>query len=217
MSNLITEKFETFFLIDGGLEEIEFKGPTNIRFPEELAEYVIERFSQKGDLVFDPFCGFGTTLRMAEKLKRHYFGFEQGKKRTLFTRKLIKKPENLINDKCQNIANYPVPKADLLLTSPPYRSFRPFVENGLPYYLEDCAELFKSFKNILKPHAFVVVEISNVKRPSGVETLAWDVGKILADIFFFHGEMIRCNKSDHFAGPGFNHSYLLVYSNDTPK
>ena len=30
-------------------------------FPPNLANYFIQRFTKKGDLVFDPFCGRGTT------------------------------------------------------------------------------------------------------------------------------------------------------------
>ena len=47
---------------------------------EELIEKFILLSSQEGDLVFDPFCGSGTTLAVAKRLKRKYFGCEQKKK-----------------------------------------------------------------------------------------------------------------------------------------
>jgi site-specific DNA-methyltransferase (adenine-specific) len=43
-------------------------------FPEKLAEDHILSWSNIGDLVFDPMCGSGTTLKMAKKNKRNYLG-----------------------------------------------------------------------------------------------------------------------------------------------
>lgn len=42
-------------------------------FPAELCKRVIEYYSLKGDLVFDPFGGSGTLGRIAELLGRHFF------------------------------------------------------------------------------------------------------------------------------------------------
>ena len=43
-------------------------------FPEALAEDHINSWSNVGDLIFDPFCGSGTTLKMAKALKRKFYG-----------------------------------------------------------------------------------------------------------------------------------------------
>lgn len=45
-------------------------------FPIELAEKVIAYYSFVGDMVLDPFCGIGTTLKAAQSLQRRYLGFE---------------------------------------------------------------------------------------------------------------------------------------------
>ena len=45
-------------------------------FPEKLAEDHILSWSNEGDLVFDPMCGSGTTLKMARLLGRDYLGIE---------------------------------------------------------------------------------------------------------------------------------------------
>lgn len=42
-------------------------------FPEELCKRVIEYYSYKGDLVFDPFGGSGTFGRVAHKMGRYFF------------------------------------------------------------------------------------------------------------------------------------------------
>lgn len=45
-------------------------------FPEQLAEDHILSWSNEGDLVFDPFCGSGTTLKMAKLNGRDYLGVD---------------------------------------------------------------------------------------------------------------------------------------------
>ena len=48
-------------------------------FPVELCRRVIQYYSYKDDLVFDPFGGSGTVGRTAKNLKRHFFLTEQEK------------------------------------------------------------------------------------------------------------------------------------------
>lgn len=45
-------------------------------FPEKLAEEHILSWSNKGDLVFDPMCGSGTTCKMAKLHGRRYIGVD---------------------------------------------------------------------------------------------------------------------------------------------
>ena len=44
--------------------------------PEKLLAKLVLASSQTGDLVFDPFVGSGTTVVVAEKLSRHWFGID---------------------------------------------------------------------------------------------------------------------------------------------
>lgn len=44
--------------------------------PVKLLEKLIETFTDEGDVVIDPCCGSGSTLRAAHNLKRSAFGFE---------------------------------------------------------------------------------------------------------------------------------------------
>lgn len=45
-------------------------------FPEQLAEDHIVTWSNKGDIVFDPMCGSGTTCKMAWLNKRNFIGID---------------------------------------------------------------------------------------------------------------------------------------------
>ena len=43
-------------------------------FPPELPRRLIQLYSYPGEIVFDPFCGIGTTLITAKNLERRYLG-----------------------------------------------------------------------------------------------------------------------------------------------
>jgi len=45
-------------------------------FPEELPEWFIKLFTKKNDVVLDPFMGSGTTLFVANRMKRHSIGID---------------------------------------------------------------------------------------------------------------------------------------------
>jgi len=44
--------------------------------PEALLDRIIDASSNEGDLVLDPFCGCGTTIAVAQKLKRRWIGID---------------------------------------------------------------------------------------------------------------------------------------------
>jgi hypothetical protein len=44
--------------------------------PEALLERIINASSNEGDVVLDPFCGCGTTINVAERLKRRWIGID---------------------------------------------------------------------------------------------------------------------------------------------
>ena len=58
----------------GQKDKIAYKHPAT--FPEELAKDHIISWSNEGDIVLDPLCGSGTTLKVAEKLGRKWVGIE---------------------------------------------------------------------------------------------------------------------------------------------
>jgi hypothetical protein len=45
-------------------------------FPPDLPAFFIKAYSDKGDNVYEPFCGSGTTLIAAEQLSRKCYGME---------------------------------------------------------------------------------------------------------------------------------------------
>jgi site-specific DNA-methyltransferase (adenine-specific)/site-specific DNA-methyltransferase (cytosine-N4-specific) len=45
-------------------------------FPEELPEWFIKLFTKPNDTVLDPFMGSGTTLMVANRMRRHSIGID---------------------------------------------------------------------------------------------------------------------------------------------
>jgi site-specific DNA-methyltransferase (adenine-specific)/site-specific DNA-methyltransferase (cytosine-N4-specific) len=45
-------------------------------FPDSLPEWFIKLFTQENDVVLDPFAGSGTTLKVAQKMRRNSIGIE---------------------------------------------------------------------------------------------------------------------------------------------
>jgi len=58
-------------------------------FPEKLAQYFIKGSTNVGDIVFDPFCGTGTTCASAKKLGRNYFACDIFEEYVEFSKKRI--------------------------------------------------------------------------------------------------------------------------------
>jgi site-specific DNA-methyltransferase (adenine-specific) len=74
-----TRKMDNVWKIDTGYmrgtkDKIAFKHPAT--FPDLLSERHILSWSNEGDIVLDPMCGSGTTLKMAKKNNRNFIGID---------------------------------------------------------------------------------------------------------------------------------------------
>ncbi len=69
--------------VDNFIEVPALRGEQKLGYPTQKAEILLERIikasSNDGDLVADFFCGSGTTLAVAEKLRRKWIGTDLGK------------------------------------------------------------------------------------------------------------------------------------------
>lgn len=63
--------------------------------PEKLLERIIVASSDKGDIVFDPFCGCATTLVAADNLKRDWIGIDVSPQATYLVKKRIRETQML--------------------------------------------------------------------------------------------------------------------------
>jgi SAM-dependent methyltransferase len=203
----------TWFAVDGRLEPIEFDGPSYFRFPEAVAEHVIERYSRPGDWVLDPFCGFGTTLVVAERLGRHGVGIEADPERAAFATRRAAVAERVVRNRVEDVADWPWPTCQLLLTSPPYGSFRHGDRDDDPEtYLADARRLFAGFTRFLTPDATIAVEVSQVRVGDRTRPLVWQLGTALAEMFVFREDLVRVNTAATQDVIGYDHSHVLIFS-----
>ena len=190
----------------------------HVRCPDSLAEYCIAEFSKPGQVVFDPFAGYGTVPLIAEEMGRVGYGIEFSQQKAGFVQGLLTHPEHLIHGDSRRLREYALPLIDLCLTSPPYthRADRenPFVDyrqKGFDYsaYLSEMGSIFSQVAEKMKPDGRLVIEASNLKKDGEVTTLAWDIAREVSSILRFEGERVFC--WDEY-GYGYNHSYGLVFT-----
>lgn len=180
--------------------------------------------------------------------KYQEFAMNRVKKSTLLkldvTHGDARKISSLWND--QNL-----PKFDFVITSPPYwdmlgksrggvkSSLKQRVENGLDEkysedpndlgnisdlrgYLEALHAIFSGIKSILKPKAYIVVVLQNIRKKNGeMEPIAWKVAERMKALFSLRQEFIWCQDQKFMGIWGYpktyvsnvHHHYCLVFQN----
>jgi SAM-dependent methyltransferase len=194
----------------------EFKDDDN-RFPESFARHFIEEFTKDGDIVFDPFAGYGTTLRVAEALGRVGYGTEFDKRKVEYVRTTLKNPENLILGNALEISALDIPGFDFSLTSPLYMhrdDENPFKTNILKessyrQYLSDIESVYTQIRDKLKEGGKAIIEVSNLKKDGAVTPLAWDIAQTVSQVLEFQGEIVINWEGGY--GYGYDHGYALIF------
>jgi hypothetical protein len=207
------------------------------RTPPSFVRHFLDRFTDPGDVVLDPFAGFGTTVVEADAMDRVAVGVEFERERVAFVRDRL--PEETAATvrrgdalRLDGAAFDDLPTADCVLTSPPFATRHlernPFEnyagESDYESYLDDLRRGFRAVATRLRPGAPLLVDVANM-RPGGegVTTLAWDVADRLAGDHRFRGEVVvgweenegddgtdRAARDGAF-GYGYDHSYCLVF------
>ncbi len=222
-------------------DHLQYQLPDQIRRQDRLAgrdcgwitqmQPFVSEFSQPGDCVLDPFCGFGSTLIAAALEQRYGVGYEIDPQRVLFARqRLIQHRfdgeiiEGTITDKT------PKTQAQLLLTSVPYfgcawshdrtDSAQLYDQSTLASYLTGLREVFYSARKYLSDNGYCIVMVQNITLGNRVIPIAWELAKILDSLFITCEEQILCyperagDSEHHFNSPARtdrSHEYALVY------
>jgi len=198
----------------------------DVHFTEALAASVVEETTHPGDLVLDPFAGYGTTLAVAARLGRRAVGIEVLADHVDLVRRRAGVGAHVVHGDSRHLSTLlrgeidgPV---DLVLTSPPYMTAVAHPENPLtgyatddgdyPTYLRELGEVFAQVADVLRPGGHVVVNVANLVTPGQggdvVTPLAWDVGRVVGAHLAFQGETFLC-WDEH--PPGLAGDYLLWF------
>ncbi len=148
----------------------EFEG-NDIKSPESLARYFIRKYTKKGDSVFDPFTGLGTTLFVAEELGRVPYGIEAEREKYEWVAAQLDNWMHIINGDAARVLNYPLPKMDFCFTSPPYMKisdkWNPLYSGdpskaGYDKYIKRMGFIYKKIAEKMKRNALVVIQLDNI-------------------------------------------------------
>lgn len=141
------------------------------QYPQSLVRYILKRYTKKGETVFDPFLGFGTTAFVAEEMERVPYGIEADGERFEWAAGQIAHWQNIAHDDAANINQYDMPSMDFCITSPPYMpredDWNPLYSgdpayNGYDAYLERMEYIFAQVANVMKRGAHVIVHADNI-------------------------------------------------------
>jgi DNA modification methylase len=91
----------------------------DVHFSEWLVVAVVEEYSQPGDVVLDPFAGFGTTVWVAARMGRRVVAVELLDERASFIRQRLPGEAEVITGDARQLGSLIGGPVDLCLTSPP--------------------------------------------------------------------------------------------------
>lgn len=81
-------------------------------FPEELPEWFIKLFTQEEDIVLDPFMGSGTSIIVANRMKRHSIGID-----------IVPEYYNMVKEKVESVKLYLLEPESKYETAKPKRRY----------------------------------------------------------------------------------------------
>jgi len=162
----------------------------DIHFTEALAASVIGYASRPGELVLDPFAGYGTTMTVAERMGRRGIGIELIPEHLEIARRRVGGEARLILGDARELARLVDEPVDLVLTSPPYMPALDHPQNPLTGYLTDDGDyavylqelgaIFAQVATLLRPGGQLVVNVANViARDGSITPLASDVATVI--------------------------------------
>jgi len=164
----------------------------DIHFTEALAESVILHTTEVGDVVLDPFAGYGTTVVVAERLGRRAIGVELLPEHLEIARSRTAGRARLVLGDARELLGLVNEPVDLVFTSPPYMPSADHPENPLTgyatrdgdyaTYLRELGSVFAQVGTLLRPGGQLVVNVADViGKEGGVTSLASDVAQVIAE------------------------------------
>ena len=176
----------------------------------------LARFTRVGDKVLDPFAGLGTTLFVAEEMRRVPFGLELDPRRQQWVAGQLEHWTNLRRGDAARLGRCDFPKMDFSMSSPPFMArhhkWNPLraddrAHAGYTAYLRDVRHIYRQVGAGMKRGARVVVQADNI--PGRTFT------PLVRDLSLAIGEVLRLETEIVVAWEGgpenFRHTHCLVF------
>lgn len=172
--------------------------PEDVHFTEALVRKVLENYSETGDVVLDPFAGYGTTLVVSEELGRSHVGIELLADRAAVIRERLGSRGRVIEGDARRLDEFALGTIDVCLTSPPYMNEVDHPQNPLSgyrtmdgqyeMYLDELLDVFLAVKRHLRPDGHLVINAANIRSGNTITPLAWDIARMLRKHLAFRCE-----------------------------
>lgn len=169
----------------------------DVHFTRALARTMIDALTEPGDIVLDPFAGFGTTLEVAHERGRIAVGVELLPERVATIRARVPGAVVVEGDArglralTAELGLAPGTVA-LALTSPPYMTANDHPQNPLAAYetddgdyrryLAELASIGGQVRTLLRPGGHLAVNVSDIDHAGQLTTLIADIGTALGTV-----------------------------------
>lgn len=192
----------------------------------------VRHFSRPGQTVFDPFCGFGTTLLAAALEGRTGCGIEIDPARAALADERLRRHGVHAPIAVGSLPQTAIPGTiDLCLTNVPYFGCRwpqtaasggpqprgqLYLERDYAAYLQRLRDIFHAVRAALPEGAFCIAMAENLVVEGRVLPLAWDLARVLGALFVAQEERLLCYQREPGALPAGasasnrSHEYALV-------
>ncbi len=187
----------------------------------------VRQFCAEGGQVFDPFCGFGSTLLAAALEGRAGHGMEVDAQRAALAAERLARhgiTAPIVVGALPEAA--PAAQVDLCLTNVPYfgcdwrgdaTGQQLYASTDYAGYLRGLRAVFHAVRRHLRDGGFCIAMVENIVVNGRVLPQAWDLARILCSLYAMHEERMLCYQRPAQALPaGASHSnrsheYALVF------
>jgi hypothetical protein len=198
----------------------------------------VRAFSRPGDVVFDPFCGFGTTLLAASLEGRRGRGLEIDAGRAALARERLRRHGVDAEIACGTLPGTQLrSRIDLCLTNVPYFGcdWRADARVGqLPgqlyatpdfaMYLATMRAIFHAVRDVLPDGGHCIAMVQNARLGDRMVPQAWELARLLGDLFEPCEERVLLYPArdaasaidDDSARTDRSHEYALVFRKRRP-
>jgi DNA modification methylase len=217
------------------------------KFPETLAGEFIEFFTKRGQTVLDPMAGTGSVLVAALRCGRNSFGIELNPRYAEIARQTVGEERQALGEAVQDltsdvitgdagdIASFPIPECDYVLTSPPYwdmlhargaatqkkrradDSLDVFYSDDprdlgniheYEVFLEKLVGIYSGLKPRLREKAYLTLIVKNIKKGGRIYPLAWDLARELGKVYTLKDEKVWLQDNQRLAPFGYGSAWV---------